>query len=367
MTNKFFHLLRVALNTQQSLPRPYTEGEWNEMFAMSEKQTLVGVCMAAILRLNAREEACGIPDKLYWDWYGIAAGLQQDNDDVSQRSLAVNRSLRKVGFESCVLKGQGVAKCYSVDDEVDMTLLRQTGDIDVWIWPKGDWNMKHNERARRVVEFARKIGVKEPPSYHHIDLTPVKGTPVEAHYTPSWMHSPFTNRKLQRWFREWAPREMQHDFSSLQFNLVYMMVHLYRHLFREGIGLRQVVDYFFLLQRCHAEGIDTSESFRVLKSLGIGKFSEAVMWIIHTQLGLQEECLLCSCNEKEGRFLLSEIMLAGNFGQYDERLNQEAKNGSFQKFWMLSTRNIHFLTHYPSEVIWTPLWKIWHHFWIKKF
>lgn len=361
----FFELLRVALGTQQALSRPFTEDEWRELYAMSEKQALMGVGMAGILRLKAREAECGISDSLYWEWYGVAATLQQDNDDANRRCHHVTHVMRKMGFETCILKGQGVASLYPNDEEVDMTLLRQTGDIDVWMWPKDSWQMVHKDRMRRVIAFARKSGAKEAPSYHHIEFSPANGVLIEAHYTPSWMHSPFNDRKLQRWFRQCAPTEMAHEFSSLQFNLVYMMIHLYRHLFREGVGLRQVIDYYFVLKRCREEGIDVAPALKVLRSLGMMRFVRAVMWVMHAHLGMPEADLLCPCDEKEGTFLLSEIMLAGNFGQYDERINQEARNGSFKKFWMLTRRNGHFLSHYPSEVIWTPLWKIWHHYWLR--
>lgn len=31
------------------------------------------------------------------------------------------------------------------------------------------------------------------------------------------------------------------------FNVIYILSHLYRHVFTEGIGLRQLIDYYFVL------------------------------------------------------------------------------------------------------------------------
>ena len=68
-------------------------------------------------------------------------------------------------------------------------------------------------------------------------------------------------------------------------------------------------------------------------------------------------------NEPEGRFLLSEIMQAGNFGHADSRMKMKSGDSRFSIFLKHVSRNFHFLAHYPSEVLWSPLWKLWHFFW----
>ena len=34
---------------------------------------------------------------------------------------------------------------------------------------------------------------------------------------------------------------------TMSFNVIYILSHLYRHVFTEGIGLRQLIDYYFVL------------------------------------------------------------------------------------------------------------------------
>ena len=66
-----------------------------------------------------------------------------------------------------------------------------------------------------------------------------------------------------------------------------------------------------------------------------------------------------------GRFLLDEIMHAGNFGQYDPRI-REAHSGGIVKLYMKNVKRIFgMVRYYPSEVLWAPLWKIWHYVWRK--
>ena len=63
--------------------------------------------------------------------------------------------------------------------------------------------------------------------------------------------------------------------------------------------------------------------------------------------------MLCELDEKEGRFLLSEIMAGGNFGQ--TRTDGKVRNSLSR--WMMMVK------HYPSEVLWMVPWKGWHKLW----
>jgi hypothetical protein len=80
---------------------------------------------------------------------------------------------------------------------------------------------------------------------------------------------------------------------------------------------------------------------------------------------MDDRYLLIESDEREGRFLLSEIMLAGNFGQYDERLQHEQGESALRWGWRKVVRNFRFVRSYPSEVLWSPFFKLWHYFWRK--
>ena len=146
---------------------------------------------------------------------------------------------------------------------------------------------------------------------------------------------------------------------TLAFNRVYILVHIYRHLFHEGIGLRQLLDYYFVLQQGFTEE-ERTETMRTLRSLRMQRFTEAVMWVLQEVFAMDERYLLTTPNEEEGRFLLSEIMMAGNFGHYDERIKRSEKVTEWDLFRRRVGRNMRFVRSYPSEVLWAPLFKLWH-------
>ena len=78
---------------------------------------------------------------------------------------------------------------------------------------------------------------------------------------------------------------------------------------------------------------------------------------------MMDEYLLCAPNEKDGRFLLNEIMLAGNFGHADERYTITREESAARWGFMKLRRNMRFLTSYPEEVICEPFFRIFHWGW----
>lgn len=354
----FFELIRVAIGNQDDLSHAPGSDEWTELYVLAKKQSLVGVCFAGIQRLNLLHSSniSNLPEILFLQWMGMAAKIQQRNESLDRRCAEVRERFTEGGFNACILKGQGIASLYG-----DLQRLRQSGDIDVWMWPDCDWSMSHDERVNVINEFLCSVGGICHTTYHNSSVKIFADTDVEAHYTPSWMYSPINNRRLQQWFTKMAPAEMKRAFSSVEFNMVYVLLHIYRHLFGEGIGLRQIVDYYFVL--IHGQ-IFRHESLCLFAYLGVRKFVGAVMYIMESYLGLDKDYLLCEPDPKEGEFLLKEIMIAGNFGRHDERLNRMRARGLFAGFWMHVKRNMHFIMHYPSEVMWCPLWKVWHQLWL---
>lgn len=87
MTDKeklFFELIRVAIGTQDSLSQLPSNKEWKALYDMAMKQSLIGVCFAALQRLGADADEgftrIGMSEMLYLTWMGVTAKIQQKND-----------------------------------------------------------------------------------------------------------------------------------------------------------------------------------------------------------------------------------------------------------------------------------------------
>ena len=140
------------------------------------------------------------------------------------------------------------------------------------------------------------------------------------------------------------------------------MLHIYRHLFSEGIGLRQVLDYYYILMNSTAE--ERKQAYQTICGFGMKDFACAAMYILQEAFGLSNDYFLCNPSKKSVKFILNEILTAGNFGQYDNRTKKIDKKRFVKGFAQLA-RNLRFAKYYPQEVFASPIWKCWHYGWRK--
>ncbi len=377
----FFELLQIAIGNSKVLSLIPTEEEWRELYVLAQKQAMVGIAFRGVEQLPVQQRP---PKSLLMQWMMATERIKAMNADLDRKALAVANKFLEEGFPSVVLKGQGIAKLYEgphpnplprrgeldiaeglpeEDFKDNLSSYRMPGDIDIWL---------HGER-KNILKYVHRYIPDCKPVYHHVDFPVIEGLDIEVHFTPAWMNSPFTNRRLQQFFRDERNLKFEVRSStyseipspSIAFNRVYILVHIYRHLFHEGIGLRQLMDYYFVLYQGFTEE-EREMTMSTLRSLRMERFATAVMWVLKEVFGMDDSYLITVPNEREGRFLLNEIMLAGNFGKYDERLRHE--RGETSLHWALRKikRNFRFIGSYPSEVLWSPVWKIWHWCWRKK-
>jgi hypothetical protein len=96
---------------------------------------------------------------------------------------------------------------------------------------------------------------------------------------------------------------------------------------------------------------------------GMTRFAKGAMWIMQTIFGLEKQYLLYEPNKKEGRYILEQVMAGGNFGHFDDRLNTVSGKGKLNSVRKILKHNLHLLSHYPSDVIWAPIWIVYHWCW----
>lgn len=345
----FFELIQVALGRKASLSRTPSAEEWQELYVLSKKQALLGINYAAIDRLPKEQRP---PRKLLLQWCLAAERIKERNTELNNKIPEISRHFANDGFPNLILKGQGIAQYYAVSN---LEQYRTPGDADIWL--KGN--------RKDIIAYVRKYSPSCHAVYHHVDFPETDSVHIEIHFTPSWMNCYFTNRRLQRFFaesREFDSASGDIPAPSVRFNLVYILLHTYRHLFHEGVGLRQIMDYYFVLLQ-DATPEERDEAMRVIRTLKMGRFAAAVMWILSEVFGMDQQHLLTTPNERDGRFLLDEIMLAGNLGQYDRRIAHRDNESDFVRGMRKVQRNFRFLFSYPSEVLWSPWFKLWHYFW----
>ena len=435
----FFDFLRFCIGSAKEIPDSLKEADWKELYAIAQKQALLGVLFYGIRQLPKQL----VPEqKLLMQWMVMAEQIRKQNIRLFQDSVKVCQNFENEGFANCILKGQGNALLYPDP------YMRTPGDIDIYL----------SGGRRKIMKYVDQVCPNQVMRYHHVDFPAMK-TAIEVHFTPSYMFCPIHNWRMQKWFEEVMGEQCNHRVSlpdgygeihvpQVSFNVIYILSHLYRHIFTEGIGLRQLLDYYYVVcdfckvyqissnhlsnfsnhpvplskedstfspspsfsesgdvtalrcseplrykdggpskvspgcagwDRLGAIGDTTSacsldagsSSFsacssvvldvvqRELKHLGLWKFAQAVMFVMKEVFGLSEDRMIAPMDEKEGRFLLDEIMRGGNFGQYDDRMGSKVGESKIHRYFRMNLRNLRFVKHYPTEAVCEPIFRTW--------
>lgn len=341
---------------------------WHDLRKFAQEQAIEGVYFRGMQRFFSQQSkaftAESFPNKPsdedVMDWMGDHTKICRLNETVNDRCAWVSKNFLQEGYRSCILKGQGNALYYPDP------MMRMPGDIDIWI----------EGGAEKVINYVDAVCTGKKRVYHHIEFMSSKGVEIEVHYRPSWLNNPFYNHRLQQWFekeREACFQNQKEDDAgntynvpTWRFNVVFQVCHILNHIMHEGIGLRQIIDYYYLLRSRTCDAIERKEIEATLRDLGLLPVSKAVGWICSDLLGLEEKFLLVKPDRRVGRVILKEMIAGGNFGQHDRRVLSGVQDHPFKKNIQRFYRDFRLLLYFPSESLWEPLFRLYHFFWRKK-
>ena len=338
---------------------------WLNLYSFASKQAILGFCFNGIERLSKEKseelKKNPIGRDLLMTWMGAAQQIRRQNMKVNAVAGKLYSKFREDGLRCCILKGQGNALMYP------NPYSRTPGDIDVWV----------NASREDITEYAKThFEIGDDIRFHHLETT-MDGVPVELHFFPCSMNNPIYHVRLQKWFKRNADLQCSNVVSlsdgigeiaipTTAFNVVYQLTHLYHHFFDEGIGMRQIIDYYYVVSMLNVNCEMLTWLKKNLKHLGLWKFAGAVMYVLHEALGLPEEKMIAPMDEKRGKLLLTEILNGGNFGQHFTKYGHFTQQGMAKKYFLKIWRNMHFAMYYPAEALSEPIFRTWHFFWRMK-
>ena len=396
----YLDFLRFSLNEELPVPESVKLIDWDQLLQFAKDQCVPGVYWMGVRRLGHLKENKPTDDHVM-RWMAACGKLGKRNSTVTERSAWVANNFEKEGLRACLLKGQGLALCYPDPS------LRYPGDIDIWATASrsnGSFSTKaakpsasaasqssnaaasrsshssfhfsfftHREDAdiRTVIAYCRQFVPDAKACYHHIDFLKAGDVPVEVHYRPSWLNNPFHNRRLQRYFLEHADAQYSNQqpqgfaAPTWEFNVVFLLSHIANHLLHEGIGLKQVIDYYYLL-RSQTERRSIESYEQEFRRLGLLPFARQLMWVLCQVLGLDEQLLVARQDERRGRLLLSEMLAGGNFGMHDDRPLSGFYASGLKSNLQRLVRDLRMMRYFPSESLWEPAFRIWHYFWRRR-
>ena len=241
-----FDLLKYCLDRKDNMSNVVADIDWQQLYSFASKQAILGLCFDGIERLGKE-----YPEELklnpigreqLMSWMGKAQQIRRQNMKVNAVAGKLFSMLREDGLRCCILKGQGNALMYP------NPYSRTPGDIDVWI----------DTSREKIMEYAqKKFELGDDIRLQHLE-TSLDGVPVELHFFPCSMNNPIYHARLQKWFKRNADLQCSNVVSlpdgagdiaipTSAFNVVYQLTHLYHHFFDEGIGMRQIIDYYYVV------------------------------------------------------------------------------------------------------------------------
>ena len=361
-TSAIFLFLNYCLGKKVDMSMVVAKIDWRQLYNFASRQALLGFCFDGIVRLTKEfsEELRQNPmgRDLLMTWMGAAQQIRRQNVKVNAVASKLFSMLREDGMRCCILKGQGNALMYP------NPYSRTPGDIDVWV----------NASREYLTEYAKRhFNQEDDIRFHHHETT-MEGVPVELHFFPCSMNNPIYHARLQKWFRRNADLQCSHivglpdgagdiAIPTTAFNVIYQLTHLYHHFFDEGIGMRQIIDYYFVVSMLNVNCEMLTWLPKDLKHLGLWKFARAVMYVLHEALGLSEEKMIAPMDGRRGKLLLTEILNGGNFGKHFTKYGGFTHQSMGKKYFLKIWRNMHFVRYYPTEALSEPIFRTWHFFW----
>ena len=301
----FCELLRVALGLSQVFPYIPTDKEWQALYTMAHRQTLLGVAYNAIVRLPKESQP---PRLLMLLWARDAEAIRGKNRLFYQESARYTQLFAERGFRSAILKGQANARLYPDP------FSRQPGDIDIYV-PGG---------FDKVLELLHRLGIQNlehvTPNYHDIEFVDEKGVLVEVHHKPtSATYAVRLNKTYDEILKVLEPELENLTLTpegfyspSIRFALLMQLVHLYKHALLSGVSLRQYMDYYMLLT--HSTEADRQYTWEFAKKIGMRQGCAAIMGVLGRVFKLPQDKMLCKPSKFFSRILYRATFAEGDFG-----------------------------------------------------
>lgn len=370
-------LVRLAIHPEEDIPKVLRVDtiDWKEILEEAIKQSLMGVAFVGFKIWSASEyvkkSGATIDKRLLTQWAGTCEKIREDNLLLNKRTSQVCKNFAKEGFRTSVMKGQGNALLYGKQ----LSLMRSPGDIDVWV--EGGFE--------KVYGYVQKVAPTDIVNEKEIQFNVFSDTSVEIHYRPFIIKQPFKNKILQNYLESKAEACYNNHvklqakigngediwvdafITTISFNLVQQMAHIKLHLFTGGIGLRQVMDYYY--QLVHAERSllpqEKNEVIKVVKSLGLERLAKALMWILVEYFHIPKACSLWEPCKEDGEYLLDKFLRTGSFEHDGKNNDQKIQRETFSSFYNIQKQNLKLLRFDRWDWFWGSLWRIYHFIWRK--
>lgn len=354
-----FLLLRAALFEEKIDASKFVEADWKQIFYLSDIQTVSSLVLDGIGMLPHSILQISFDKKMML--FAKMQRMEQINTLHRCVIVKIDKALKAEGIQAVFMKGQTVALRYP------NPLHRTPGDIDFVV------SLKDFDRTMAVME---KIGKVDHGLVHeHHGMAWVDGVTIEPHYKVHNYQRPSTDQAMQEMFSSVFPSKLSYaDIDGYEVPVfsptiesVFLTSHMVNHVYEEGLGLRQVIDYAMFLHHC-ADKIDWLQHHEYLHQMRMERAWRIFTCICGDYLGMSLPSQVESFSHQEKMWaekMMTDIMRVGNFGRGEYVFHHRGFKDAFNNYCWVAKRcwNLGFVC--PSEARWWIISKVKRFFWKK--
>lgn len=335
-SNLLFKLLRSALWGDAPI-ESITAEQFLQVIALANEQTVVGLVFDVLNNVQLD----GMNDKM--PIYETIGRIEQ----IKLQNIVQNKELawfvckcQEAGVDYLVVKGQTLAALYIKPE------LRQSGDIDFvtiqtslmkQVFPNVNIPVRLSEK-----EFA----------FNHHNIT----------YELHCRLIDFGCRKHQQLWSDLEADELKKNFFinisgveirtlSPTINAAYLFLHLFFHLIREGVSLRQFCDWAVFLHTYNNQ-IDRQKLTSIMQHLDMLNGYKAFGSILVDELGLSEKEFPMKITEEDRTWkevIINDLYKGGNFGKHNHKA-KSVLGYKFETFRFAVKNSLKYYKLAPSEM-----------------
>ena len=281
-TEAFLDLLRAGLWNSEVQLVPYGNIDFAAIQTMAEKQGVVGLVAAGIEHIVDVRPA----KKDVLQFIGRTMQMEQRNKAMNYFIGVLVEKMRKEGIFTLLMKGQGVAQCY------ERPLWRPSGDVDFLL------DAENYRKAKAYLLTLSSNNKSEERYSQHLGIT-IDSWYVEIHGTLRSGLSARVDRIIDAVqdivFREGKVRTWMNDATQILLpapneDVFLVFTHFIKHLYKEGVSLRQVCDWCRLLWTYRSE-LDVALLKQWLRRAGLMEEWQAFAALSVDYLGMPAETM----------------------------------------------------------------------------
>lgn len=305
----FFALLRAGLWEQSVRLSPFEPIDFDALYSVADEQSVVGLIAAGLEHVEdmkvVKKDALPFLKKVF--------GLESRNALMNAFIGDVVKRMGDVGIYSVLVKGQGVAQCYTRPQ------WRSAGDID-FLLDKEDY-----KKAKIFLAPLASHIEGEDTSRLHLGMT-IDSWIVELHGT---LHTGFSSRVNKGIdevqcdifqngnVRAWHNGDVDIFLPNPDNDIILVFTHIIEHFYVGGIGLRQFCDWCRLLWT-FKDTIDRNLLEKRLAEMGLMGEWKAFAALAVEWLGMPEDAMPFYSSDPRLRRKASRIcdliLESGNLG-----------------------------------------------------